>query len=129
MFALVAGNLVCRPDVFETQSGKLVDIKVYTRSSDATKVDFAIESIKAAMRWDESRFGREYDLDVFNVVAVSDFNMGAMENKGLNALLAMFWPHPMLPPMPPMNASKPLLGMSTFITGRAIVSLAVTGSS
>jgi aminopeptidase N len=84
LFALVAGNLVCRPDVFETQSGKLVDIKVYTRSSDATKVDFAIESIKAAMRWDESRFGREYDLDVFNVVAVSDFNMGAMENKGLN---------------------------------------------
>lgn len=84
LFALVAGNLVCRPDVFETQSGKLVDIKVYTRSSDAIKVDFAIESIKAAMRWDESSFGREYDLDVFNVVAVSDFNMGAMENKGLN---------------------------------------------
>jgi len=84
LFAMVAGDLVCRPDRFTTQSSRLVDIMVYTRNSDATKVDFAIESIKQAMAWDEKRFGREYDLDVFNVVAVSDFNMGAMENKGLN---------------------------------------------
>ena len=62
-----------------------MDIEDYAASHlTATKVDFAIESIKAAMRWGQSRFGREYDLDVFNVVAVSDFNMGAMENKGLN---------------------------------------------
>ena len=84
LFALVAGDLVCRPDSYTTQSGNVVDIMVYTRTEDASKVDFAIESIKAAMQWDEQRFGREYDLDVFNVVAVGDFNMGAMENKGLN---------------------------------------------
>lgn len=84
LFALVAGDLVCRPDSFTTQSGQVVEIMVYTRHADGDKVDFAIESIKRAMAWDEQRFGREYDLDVFNVVAVSDFNMGAMENKGLN---------------------------------------------
>ena len=84
LFALVAGDLVCRPDSYTTMSGQVVDIMVYTRVSDGSKVDFAIESIKESMAWDERRFGREYDLDVFNVVAVSDFNMGAMENKGLN---------------------------------------------
>lgn len=65
-------------------SGRKVEIHVYTRAEDADKVMFAIECVKAAMRWDEKRFGREYDLDVFQIVAVSDFNMGAMENKGLN---------------------------------------------
>ena len=84
LFALVAGDLVCREDRYVTLQGQPVDLRVFTRTEDASKVDFAIESIKAAMHWDEQRFGREYDLEVFNVVAVGDFNMGAMENKGLN---------------------------------------------
>ena len=84
LFALVAGDLVLRNDRFTTASGREVDLHVYTRQADADKVDFAIASIKQAMAWDERRFGREYDLDVFQVVAVGDFNMGAMENKGLN---------------------------------------------
>lgn len=84
LFALVAGDLQCNRDVFTTQSGRKVDIEFYTRAEDADKVGFAIESLKNAMAWDEQRFGLEYDLDLYMVVAVGDFNMGAMENKGLN---------------------------------------------
>jgi len=84
LFALVAGDLVAHPDRFVTRSGREVALNVWVRPEDADKCAFAMESLKKAMRWDEEKYGREYDLDVFNIVAVDDFNMGAMENKGLN---------------------------------------------
>ena len=84
LFALVAGDLAVRSDTFKTRSGRDVAIAFYTRAEDADKTAFAVESLKNAMKWDEERFGLEYDLDIFMVVAVGDFNMGAMENKGLN---------------------------------------------
>ena len=84
LFALVAGDLAVNRDTFTTQSGREVAIRFYTRAEDAGKVAHAMQSLKYAMRWDETRFGLKYDLDVFMVVAVGDFNMGAMENKGLN---------------------------------------------
>ena len=84
LFALVAGALSCTRDSFTTSDGRNVAIEFYTSSEDADKVGFAVESLKHAMRWDETRFGLAYDLDVYMVVAVGDFNMGAMENKGLN---------------------------------------------
>jgi len=84
LFALVAGDLVAREGAFATRGGKPVALKLWTKAADVPKSGWAMESIKKAMKWDEERFGLEYDLGVFNVVAVSDFNMGAMENKGLN---------------------------------------------
>ena len=84
LFALVAGDFACSKDEFVTQSGRKVAIHFYTSEQDKHKVPYAIASLKRAMRWDEERFGLEYDLDIFMVVAVGDFNMGAMENKGLN---------------------------------------------
>ncbi|MDK4563801.1 aminopeptidase N [Kingella kingae] len=84
LFALVAGDLACTRDTFTTRSGRNVAIEFYTRQEDADKVAFAVESLKNSMKWDEERFGLEYDLDIYMVVAVGDFNMGAMENKGLN---------------------------------------------
>ena len=84
LFALVAGDLVAREDRFTTASGRPVDLAVYVRSEDLARTEHAMESLKKSMKWDEEAFGREYDLDVFNIVAVGDFNMGAMENKGLN---------------------------------------------
>jgi aminopeptidase N len=84
LFALVAGNLVAAPDRFKTRSGKEVALAIWVRRGDEDKCGHAMTSLKKAMRWDEEVFGLEYDLDVFNIVAVSDFNMGAMENKGLN---------------------------------------------
>ncbi len=84
LFALVAGDLVAVPDHFTTRSGKEVALAIWVRRGDEDKCGHAMASLKKAMRWDEDVFGLEYDLDVFNIVAVSDFNMGAMENKGLN---------------------------------------------
>src|SRR5690554_2295458 len=84
LFALVAGNLDCLEDSFITQSGRNVLLQIYTEAKDSDKCDFAMQSLKKAMRWDEEVYGREYDLDRFMIVAVDDFNMGAMENKGLN---------------------------------------------
>src|SRR5271168_2131747 len=84
LFALVAGDLVAVPDRFTTRSGKEVALAIWVRRGDEDKCGHAMASLKKAMRWDEDVFGLEYDLDVFNIVAVSDFNMGAMENKGLN---------------------------------------------
>ena len=84
LFALVGGNLACVPGSFTTASGRKVAINIYVEPGKEDRCSWAMESLRAAMRWDEQRFGREYDLDVFNIVAVSDFNMGAMENKGLN---------------------------------------------
>ena len=84
LFALVAGNLVNHPDRFTTKSGKDVELNIWVRPGDEGKCAFGMEALKNSMTWDEDVYGREYDLDVFNIVAVDDFNMGAMENKGLN---------------------------------------------
>ena len=84
LFALVAGDLVNHPDRFTTRSGRDVELNIWVRPGDEDKCAFGMEALKASMRWDEQTYGREYDLDVFNIVAVDDFNMGAMENKGLN---------------------------------------------
>jgi aminopeptidase N len=84
LFALVAGKLVKTEDVFVTASGRPVTLQVWTEERNCDKCDHALESLKRAMRWDEETYGLEYDLDIYMVVAVDDFNMGAMENKGLN---------------------------------------------
>lgn len=84
LFALVAGDLVAVKDRFTTRSGKTVELGIWVRRGDEDRCDHAMRSLKKAMTWDETVFGLEYDLDVFNIAAVADFNMGAMENKGLN---------------------------------------------
>ena len=84
LFALVGGDLVCVEDRFVTMSGRDVTLRIYVEHGKQNRCSYAMNSLKRAMRWDEEAFGREYDLDVFMIVAVSDFNMGAMENKGLN---------------------------------------------
>ncbi len=84
LFALVAGDLACVEDRFQTMSRREVTLKIFTEVHHIEQCDHAMASLKRAMRWDEERFGLEYDLDLFMIVAVDDFNMGAMENKGLN---------------------------------------------
>jgi aminopeptidase N len=84
LFALVAGDLVATSDSFTTQSGRKVTLNIWVRGGDEGRTHHAMRSLINSMKWDEQAFGREYDLDLFNIVAVSDFNMGAMENKGLN---------------------------------------------
>ena len=84
LFALVAGDLACVEDRFVTTSGRNVTLRIYVEHGKEDRCSYAMDSLKRAMRWDEEAFGREYDLDIFMIVAVSDFNMGAMENKGLN---------------------------------------------
>jgi aminopeptidase N len=84
LFALVGGNLACVEDRFRTMSGREVTLRIYVEQGKERRCLYAMDALKRAMRWDETAFGREYDLDIFMIVAVSDFNMGAMENKGLN---------------------------------------------
>ncbi|MBC6428350.1 MAG: aminopeptidase N [Cellvibrionales bacterium] len=84
LFALVAGDLACLEDRFTTRSGREVALRIFAEEKDLEKCGHAMRSLQAAMRWDEQTYGREYDLDTFMIVAVDDFNMGAMENKGLN---------------------------------------------
>jgi len=90
LFALVAGDLTCCTDQFTTASGREVELHLYTEAHNADRGDHALASLKQAMRWDEEAYGREYDLDLYQVVAVDDFNMGAMENKGLNLFNSQF---------------------------------------
>jgi aminopeptidase N len=90
LFALVAGNLRHVEDHFETQSGRRVRLRIYVEPENLDRCEHAMRSLINAMRWDEQNYGREYDLDVFNIVAVNDFNMGAMENKGLNIFNAKY---------------------------------------
>ncbi len=90
LFALVAGDLASVRDIFTTASGRVVDLRIYTEKGCESQCDHAMQSLKAAMRWDEIKFGREYDLDCYMIVAVRDFNMGAMENKGLNIFNAKY---------------------------------------
>ena len=84
LFALVAGDLVNHPGSFTTKSGKEVELNIWVRPGDEGKCAFGMEALKKSMKWDEDVYGLEYDLELFNIVAVDDFNMGAMENKGLN---------------------------------------------
>jgi len=84
LFALVAGDLSANRDRFTTMNGRQVELNIWVRERDLARTSHAMDSLKAAMRWDEEVYGREYDLDLFNIVAVEDFNFGAMENKGLN---------------------------------------------
>ncbi|MBW6418165.1 aminopeptidase N [Celeribacter sp. PS-C1] len=84
LFALVAGDLINHPGAFTTKSGKEVELNIWVRPGDEGKCAFGMQALKDSMKWDEDTYGREYDLDIFNIVAVDDFNMGAMENKGLN---------------------------------------------
>ncbi len=84
LFAMVGGSLACVEDTFVTMSGRKVALKIYVEPGKEGRCDYAMDALKRSMRWDETAFGREYDLDIFMIVAVSDFNMGAMENKGLN---------------------------------------------
>ena len=84
LFALVGGNLACVEDTFRSMSGRDVTLRIYVEHGKEDRCAYAMDSLKRSMRWDEEAFAREYDLDIFMIVAVSDFNMGAMENKGLN---------------------------------------------
>jgi len=84
LFALVAGDLWCVEDTFTTMSERSVALRIYVEPENIDKCQHAMTSLKKSMRWDEETYGREYDLDIFMIVAVNDFNMGAMENKGLN---------------------------------------------
>ena len=84
LFALVAGDLMVKEDSFTTMSGREVELKIFVEPQNIDKTDYAMDALKRSMAWDEEKYGREYDLDIFMIVAVDDFNMGAMENKGLN---------------------------------------------
>ncbi|MBE8215012.1 MAG: aminopeptidase N [Endozoicomonadaceae bacterium] len=84
LFAIVAGNLMCHEDAFITKSKRTVLLKIFTEPAYIKECDYAMDALKRAMQWDEEKYGREYDLDIFMIVAIDAFNMGAMENKGLN---------------------------------------------
>jgi aminopeptidase N len=84
LFALVAGDLMVKEDTFTTMTGRKIELKIFVEPQNIDKTDYAMDALKRSMAWDEDTYGREYDLDVFMIVAVDDFNMGAMENKGLN---------------------------------------------
>lgn len=84
LFALVAGDLIAVSDTFTTMEGRDVALNIWVRPGDEDRCDYAMDALKRSMIWDEQAYGRAYDLDIFNIVAVDDFNMGAMENKGLN---------------------------------------------
>ena len=90
LFALVAGDLQYQQDSYTTASGRKVDLRIYVEAENIGKCDHAMRALKNAMAWDEQQYGREYDLDIYMIVAVNDFNMGAMENKGLNVFNAKF---------------------------------------
>ena len=90
LFALVAGDLFCLEDTFRTRSGREIALRIYVEHENRDKCDYAMLALKKAMKWDEDTFGLEYDLDNYMIVAVNDFNMGAMENKGLNIFNSKF---------------------------------------
>ena len=80
----MAGNLGSIQDTYTTSSGRKVRLEIFSEPENVNKLQYAMDSLKRSMKWDEDKFGLEYDLDLYNIVAVNDFNMGAMENKGLN---------------------------------------------
>jgi len=114
LFALVGGDLGLVEDVFTTMSGREVALKIYVEHGKEARAAYAMDALKRSMKWDEEVYGREYDLDIFQIVAVSDFNMGAMENKGLTRTTPR---------------SRRSSRMSIFTTGQATASPAATGSS
>ena len=130
LFALVAGDLKPVTDTFTTRSARKIDLRIYVEAKDLDKCAFAMTSLKKAMRWDEEVYGREYDLDIFMIVAVADFNMGAMENKGLNIFnSSCVLAKPETSTDMAFSVLKRLLHTNISITGRAIESLAETGFS
>ena len=90
LFALVAGNLECIQDTYQAADGRDIDLRIYVEPQNIDKCEHAMQSLKKSMQWDEERFGLIYDLDIYMIVAVDDFNMGAMENKGLNVFNSKF---------------------------------------
>ncbi len=124
------GDLDWVTDYHTRPSGRRVTLNVYVEKGKGDRADYAMDSLIRSMKWDEEKFGREYDLDLFNIVAVSDFNMGAMENKGLNIFNDRYiLATPERPPIRITTTSKPLWRMSISTTGRAIASPAAIGSS
>ncbi len=90
LFALVAGQLACVKDTFKTMSGRIIDLEIYVEAGLEDKCQHGLDSLKKSMAWDEQTYGLEYDLDIYMIVAANDFNMGAMENKGLNVFNAKY---------------------------------------
>ena len=131
LFALVGGDLAHVEDRFETMSGRDVTLQIFVEHGKEDRCDYAMDALKRSMRWDEEVFGREYDLDIFMIVAVSDFNMGAMENKGLNVFNDKYiLARPdTATDMRTMPISKRSWRMSISTTGPATASPAATGSS
>ncbi len=117
----MAGDLAWREDHFTTASGREVALRIYAERKDLDKLDHAMVSLKKAMRWDEAVYGREYDLDIYMIVAVDFFNMGAMENKGLNIFnTACVLAHPKTTTRcRPFSASRRWWHMSISTTGPA----------
>ena len=131
LFALVGGKLACVEDRFRTMSGRDVALRIYVEPGKEARCAYAMDSLKRSMRWDEEAFGREYDLDIFMIVAVSDFNMGAMENKGLNVFNDKYV---LASPETATDsdfdaASRRSSRTNTSTTGPATASPAATGSS
>ena len=126
-----AATSACVEDNFVTMSGRKVALRIYVEPGKEDRCGYAMDSLKRSMRWDEEAFGREYDLDIFMIVAVSDFNMGAMENKGLNVFNDKYvLASPDRPrPTPTSPASRPSSRTSISTTGPATASPAATGSS
>ena len=130
LFAMVAGDLKPVSNVFTTCSGRVVDLNIWVEEKDLGYCDYAMSALKAAMLWDEQVYGLEYDLDLYNIVAVDDFNMGAMENKGLNVFnTSCVLAHPDITTDMGFSASRRSWPTSTFTTTRAIGSPAGTGFS
>ena len=131
LFALVGGDLAHVEDRFETMSGRDVTLRIFVEHGKEDRCDYAMDALKRSMRWDEDVFGREYDLDIFMIVAVSDFNMGAMENKGLNIFNDKYiLARPdTATDMQTMPTSRRSWRTSTSTTGPATASPAATGSS
>ena len=130
LFALVAGQLVANQSTFTTMGGREVDLNIWVRPGDEPRTQHAMDSLKAAMKWDEEAFGREYDLDLYNIVAVSDFNMGAMENKGLNVFNTRYvLADPETATDGDYDGVEGVIAHNISTTGRATASLAATGSS
>ena len=130
LFAAVIGDLECARDRFQTKSGRDVDLHIYVEKGNVGLTAHAMDSLKRSMCWDEMVYGLSYDLDLFQIVAVSHFNMGAMENKGLNIFNSKFvLADPTPPPIPICIRSSRSSRMNTSITGPAIASPVEIGSN
>ena len=128
LFALVAGKLVCQQEKFKLKSGRRALLQVWVETGNLDKTQHAMESLKHSIRWDEQRYGLELDLDRFMIVAVGDFNMGAMENKGLNIFNTKYvLANPRIATDAISPTSNRWSDMNTSTTGPATASPAATG--